>query len=167
MIQVRRKETNLLVQNAWCENKTQGRPPSCRAVESWECTPHGCDDHTVRWCNFRCGPASACSTQPGTTETAEPPFLDWVATRCRAPHERLHLPFSGHRSPKAPCQSPVVPPSPGCRSAPSATPEREKLVNRPINTKQIESRTWDVGDKWMSRTFKAQWAESSTHTSLI
>ena len=45
--------------------------------------------------------------------------------------------------------------------------QREKPVNRPINTTQIESGTQDVGDKWVFRAFKAQWAETSTHTSLI
>ena len=92
-------------------------------------------------------------------------FLLWVTELCH-----LHLPFSGHQSPKASSQSPVVPPSPGCRSAPSTTPEREKLVNRPINTTQIESGTLDdhgVGDKWVFRVFNALWAVSSTHSSLI
>ena len=125
MIQVRRKETNLPVQNVSCENSTPGRLPSYRAVEWWECTPHGCDGHTVCWYSFHCGLASGCSTQPGTTELTEPSFPGWVATRCKALHERLHLPFSGHRSPKAPSQSHVVPLSPGCRSAPSTTPERK------------------------------------------
>ena len=32
--------------------------------------------------------------------------------------------------------------------------QREKLVNRPINTTQMESRTQDVGDKWVFRAFK-------------
>ena len=45
--------------------------------------------------------------------------------------------------------------------------QREKLVNRPINTTQIKSGTQDVGDKWVFRAFKAQWAVSSTHSSLI
>ena len=47
-------------------------------------------------------------------------------------------------------------PSPGYRIVPSTTPEREKLINRPINTTFVELGTRDAGDKWMLRTFKAQ-----------
>ena len=99
--------------------------------------------------------------QPGTTEPTVPSFPDWVATLCRALHERQHLPFSGHRTLKVLSQLLA-----SC-FVPSTTPETEKLINRSINTSQVESGTRDVGDKWIFRTFKAQGAETSTHTSLI
>ena len=90
MIQVRRKETNLLVQNESCANNTQDRSPFSRVAEAWWCTPHRCDGHINHLCISCCGPASGCSTQPRTTEPTVASFPDWVASRCRALHERQH-----------------------------------------------------------------------------